>query len=1209
MNLDFSKLSPQDFQRLAVAAVRHILGSAADVCPYDPPYGVTDGGFDARIEGVITGVSGPWRLDAKRVANYTAARNELRKVLLRHNDMPLVFVISARVTDKQRTNLVELGRSNTPPVSIVVYDGARLEQALIDHPWLYDWFFTDRREVLLRPVLERGADVEVQRALLRSEAAAVEAALAKLQDVDAVIISGAPRADPVRVLRDIGARAPGLTRFDESAWLDASPHERLPAEVLRALGAAPERTLLLVQNAVVHSALLSRMRDMGVRVALAVYSEDVRDVSARLQGSHFDRIDLEAPSLAEIRDWAVTAGEPEATHQNERLTLWLRSPELLEAWRKDPRLASLWIADRSDPSALAATAWISLLNGPDWFTEPPQISRGRVTIEMLAKLVDGHFDWAQAIESAERQGLIRRTGGDVETWLPVSAGIAALVLGAWYQQRRADDAEQILSSLPLGFLADALAVLCGMGAILVGERICALIGTFDSEGQMNLLLLRPSIWSVHRELLSRALIELRSLLAGEYGEIFLGIIDHLVLSVRKYPELTCDGLALVAAAGRGGLTSRFVNRGVSGLCEFLVDPGQGAHYGDAADGLRWIAGRIREEPDEIHLRMGLSALHVWLRRRIRYEHADELGWSWDKGQWPTHPQVDRGFSAIQVLLSSLLETSDDTWFVALEALYDVDRGEGEGHPTQDRVLQDVMASLLARLSEPELEWYRRSAIEDLLNLVLLHPALYDLRRPWLEAMSAEPMYLLWRFTLQGGYFVAPSERLQAFDSGGPKQVLKEERGADMAMIERRHESFVESLLKCRPGLSELRRLLEDADRAPGRPKVSRGEGRHYQNPALLVIWARREPNVFRSVLAASDWKDWGESANSLLFSILRSSFGNDVREHLRTPPKQAEGYVEEMLAFVRDPSMATEQRGMMFLEILKSATWPETSLSVLHDLVVRCPGIYRAELGLWWVQIVVNKSRLDEMEVDRVLRALLLPPTEAPWPLEDLLARLRIFKEKWPIRDTHREEWILDAFERAYAHAPCRLDNDSTGWVVTLLMEKRPSRFWDIRWEGRDLYVPRDDATIMAVARAAPALDSYESRWAFDLLVRRLGAEGVAGEVRALPPTSDRRLEWLRARGMEITLLEAIVETLESLVFTDMPRAQENARRIASGLGTAGARLMPVRMLSDFPDHPPSPAADPIADAYHQKGEELGGSVGRLLIEMAGIHRRSAADW
>jgi len=365
MNLEFSKLSPQDFQRLAVAAVRHILGPAADVCPYDPPYGVTDGGFDARIEGTIAGVPGPWRLDAKRVERYSAARSELQKVLSRHSDLPIVFVIAARVKDQERTSLVELGKSHVPSVSIVVYDGARLEQAIIDHPWLRDWFFTDRREVLLRPALVRGIDVEVQRALLRSETRAVGAALAELENVDAVIISGTPQADPARVLREIGARAPGLARFDESAWLVASPHERLAAEVRRALGAVPERTLLLVQNAAAHSAILGRVRETGLRVALAVYSEDVGDVIARLHGTHFARIELEAPSLAEIRDWAVAAGEPEATHQNERLTLWLRSPELLEVWRKDPRLASIWITDRADPSALAATAWIALLNGPD----------------------------------------------------------------------------------------------------------------------------------------------------------------------------------------------------------------------------------------------------------------------------------------------------------------------------------------------------------------------------------------------------------------------------------------------------------------------------------------------------------------------------------------------------------------------------------------------------------------------------------------------------------------------------------------------------------------------------------------------------------------------------------------------------------------------------------------------------------------------------
>ncbi len=1212
MNLDFSKLSPQDFQRLAVAAVRHILGPTADVCPYDPPYGVTDGGFDAKIDGTIATVPGPWRLDAKRVEGYSAVRSELQKVLSRHSDLPIVFVISARLTDRQRTKLVELGKSHAPSVSIVVYDGARLEQAIIDHPWLRDWFFTDRREVFLRPALVRGVDVDVQRALLRSEARAVEAALAELQRADAVIISGKPRADPVRVLRDIGARAPGLVRFDESALLVASTHELLAAEVQRALGAAPERTLLLIQNAVAHSVLLDRLRETGLRAVLAISSEELGDVSARLHGMNFARIELDAPSLAEIRDWAVAAGEPEATHQNERLTHWLRSPELLEAWRKDPRLASMWITDRSDPAALAATAWIALLNGPDWFTGPVESSRGRVTVQLLRILINERFDWAQATDSAERLGLIRRTGGAVETWLPVSEGIAALVVDAWYHHRRADEADDILRGLSLEILADALAVLRRTIGGRVGERIRALIEMFEPGRQMGLLRLRPSIWSAHPELLSRALRELPSLLSGEYSEAFLGVVDDLVLSVREYPQLTCDGLALVAAAGRAGLTSQFANRGVSGLSESLIDPGQGARYGDAADGIQWISDRVREDPNEVHLTMALSVLRVWLRRRIRYEHVDELEWSWGEGEWPTHPQVDRGFSSIRALFSSLLETSDDTWFVALDGLHDIDRGEEGGHSEQARVLRGVMTNLLARLSEPELQWSRRAAIEDLLNLVLLHPALSDFRRPWLDAMSADRMYLLWRFTVHGGYLVDPPARLQAFESGGPQQVLKDESVTEQAVMDHRHESFVDTLLSRRPSSRELRRLLQDADRAHGGPHVSGRGARHYQNADLLVRWAKREPDVFRSVLTASDWNDWGENASSLLFSVLRSSFGDDVRTHLQTPPVRPEGYVVELLAFVRDPSSAAEQRGMMWLEVLKSATWLETSLSVLHGLVVHCPGIYRAHLGLWWVQIVVNKSPLDQAAVDQVLRALLRPPPEPPWPLEDLLARLNVSRKIWLIRHTHREAWVLDAFELAYTKAPCRVDSDSTGWVLRLLMKRRPSRFWGIRWKGwagaRGLYVPRNDATVMAVVRAAPALESIESRWAFDALVRGLGAECVAGDIHALSPSAERRVEWLRARGMDIALVEATVETLKSLVLTDMPCAEEAARRIASGLGTAGARLGVVHVLSNFPDHPPSLAPDPIADAYQQRGEEIGGRVGRLLIDMAATHRRTVAE-
>jgi len=507
-------------------------------------------------------------------------------------------------------------------------------------------------------------------------------------------------------------------------------------------------------------------------------------------------------------------------------------------------------------------------------------------------LIDERFDWAQATESAERLGLIRRMGGPVETWLPVSEGIAALVVDAWYQQRRADEADQILRDFPLELLADALAVL---RRTIAGrrERIRALVESFDPELQMRLLLLRPSVWSAHPELLARALCQLQSVLAGEYGEAFLGVVDDLVLSVQRYPQLTCDGLALVAAAGRAGLRSRFANRGIAGLSEILVDPGQGAHYGDAADGIRWIANRVRVEPNEVHLTMALSALHVWFRRRVQYQHADELKWSWRDGEWPIHPQVERGFSAIQALLSSLLETSDDTWFVALEALHDVARGEVGGHPGQNRVLQGVMSGLLARLSEPELQWNRRAAIEDLLNLVLLHPALSDLRRPWLEAMSADPMYLLWRFTIFGGHLVDPPARLQAFESGGPQQVLKEEWAAEQAVMEHRRESFVDALMARRPNSSELRRLLDDADRATGRPKVSRRHARHSQDADLLVRWARREPDVFQSVLTASDWNDWGENATSLLFSVLRCSFGDKVRAYLRTPPERSEGYVAE----------------------------------------------------------------------------------------------------------------------------------------------------------------------------------------------------------------------------------------------------------------------------------------------------------------------------
>jgi len=223
VKLPFEKMNPGDFQRLAVAALRHDLRDRARVIPYDPPHGVTDGGFDARVIGEIDGYSGTWRADAKRVPNYDRARQELRKVLNRHSDLPIVFVIAGRITDSERKKLVKLGTDNKPNVLISVKDGAWLDQVVAAHSWLEDWFFSDHRGAYLHPA-PFGAPSNVDaRYSLDSEITAATEAINALKTKAYIAIKNTPTSDAAQVLRTMQTRSTTLPRSTKQYGSDAIP--------------------------------------------------------------------------------------------------------------------------------------------------------------------------------------------------------------------------------------------------------------------------------------------------------------------------------------------------------------------------------------------------------------------------------------------------------------------------------------------------------------------------------------------------------------------------------------------------------------------------------------------------------------------------------------------------------------------------------------------------------------------------------------------------------------------------------------------------------------------------------------------------------------------------------------------------------------------------------------------------------------------------
>lgn len=244
--MDFNHLTPADFQRLAVAALRHDLRhSRVTVKPFDPPYGVKDGGFDARVDDAIDGHPGPWRVDAKRVDDYDGARDELVKLLTRHHDLPIVLIVGARLTEAQHNALIAVGAKHS--VKVDVRDGAWVEQVVIAHPWLHEWFFGDRRAAHLRPAALRSGESPT-RAALPSEVAAVDAVVAGTGEAPIVLLNAHPTADPDRVLVELGVRVTECKDVANAAWVDAD-HERLVDEVRRLLGDGIERTLLLVSDA------------------------------------------------------------------------------------------------------------------------------------------------------------------------------------------------------------------------------------------------------------------------------------------------------------------------------------------------------------------------------------------------------------------------------------------------------------------------------------------------------------------------------------------------------------------------------------------------------------------------------------------------------------------------------------------------------------------------------------------------------------------------------------------------------------------------------------------------------------------------------------------------------------------------------------------------------------------------------------------------
>jgi hypothetical protein len=1106
------ELTPHDFQRLAVDALRAHISPRQGVRVVDLGYGVADGGFD----GVLEEEEGRrWRIEVKSTGKFSKLRKELQSHLKEHSDLPTLVLCRLALKTAQRETLSKLRSS--PAVRI--HDGAEICSWLREHAWLARAFG------LGGPAWLHPADILKERPLPRltpSEREAVEQALELLStDPDLLVVHGPPGARPnvvVQVLahrltrvdpagRAVAVMEPGL--LDELGPLDV---QQLSLEQGRlrvlSVGSDPQRRDWVVTE--------QRLQPLLHRsgLALVVPARSPRNLTRAAHPARVVELALSVPSKAERRAFAEVAAGRKGM-DIDAWALWLEDIDHIDALSQPPGALEQLVWERGqDTAGRELAAWVALLG-----LVPSAV------VEPLGRLLGCSAPW-EVLQRLEAMNLLTRSD---EGFRPKGRALRGILSRVWLWDD-AFDRHRFRAQVESFEFEQHQDILRGLWAAATpgedadpaGTELEALLGTMDEDAQRQMLRHEPEAFAVTPATYRRALA-----LARE--EENLGSI--VIPAVRWQGQLAREALQLVVE-----IAPRVKN--ASRLARYTVDAANRIPSAAASEAMSGLVSQIEMGLSaEVGVPIAKGVLEVRLAATIEAQQNLPTGVQMGVRLWDEAIQaVGEAFQTAGDLLLAMLHHDDPAWREAgFECLGGAGKEKGFSTRSVDapvpktltHTLQHALreaAQIVASLRDrPERIRRERELIE-----LLRHRWAKDegSARVVAAAIARDPeSRLLHRLTAV------------LFDVPEPDRLVEGIKAAQVeARPNRTYEEDVQAIeawLATAPSAEQFRALLVDA------ATLSLAERNPFRGRALALLAERRRD--FFWPLIAEEWIHLPEEIQQCLVVPVIQVFGQEVADLVvENAAGCPSGLAARMTQYFADPLQVQGSEANRIMELARWILPAATVSRVLAQLAQHPHPAVRGSLE-WWLCRWAEKENPDPDLLSAAIRALVAPPHGLP-QLASFSARMRKDTHLWQIElGGVVESELLDALESYLPQMEAR--SDQLRWemqpLVARLFHARPSVVWQhpeaflSRYGDEEMLELVEPADALAVLRLLSAASWMRGSTAhlFDVLVARLDKATWQAEIRTLLEAGHvvAAAQWLSVRGLHTEGLELLSEILEAL--------------------------------------------------------------------------------
>ena len=1194
---DLSQLAPDAFQRLACALLRQVHGASA-VTAFDLGHGVNDGGWDARVDGMIDGVEGPWRVEVKHHRAVTEVRKSARKLVGRFPDESLMLITSARLSEEQRERLRDIDVVRWDARRWVVQDGGWVDQGLIDHPWLVDVFFGGDSRAPLLDLLGASDDAVADAKLtdprvwcegprFRSEDDAVAALVDALRANKIALLAPEPRSEPlavvvgaVRLLRE-EQLITGALWLAEPAWL----REFGLAGLRRKLGAGAERVLIVTDDADVHERI-AREPPGWLRAVLVCRDGRAEDLALRLGSTEAPApvVALRTPSGREEFDWAtVRFGD-----QIGRMVIEFGGVVPLRALRGDVRgvlswlsVAPPWVGPAEWTEAIETAAWVALLDlGSSVAGEvllPPKVTA--VMVATIAGLDE--VEARRRLHDATQLGLLRNDRepdsfpvvsprqSPASTWAVLRWNTGAAAFWSWIQTPRArawcEDAirsgrldEETLDRVPRR-IAERLPELAEEVRELLARPFEAMddvkkLACFRQGGLAPVVAVAE--WAV--EWTARAL---------KRGENLDGeLAERLVEVGERQPHLRRVVLVLLVGAAASGAWATPI-QGMSHTPGFNLSCAASRLLGGFrmlgpwspvdAGGLRELIGAVRSGLAAENRLVWSAVAQVLVRDWFRWPAPTERGFQW------TREALDEVWRDCAEVWASLIRGPElELQQAAVRVLHRRGlsvRRDGDGHDMVRRWLVDIVVPALFEVLDGDPEGVERLIVGALLGALLDHAPDAEDVVDWLErtALPVDLEAVAWTLGLR----VGPPHLetvVQAYQADAGARASEVYRGTDTWDPDARGVAATSLAKMLVERGVDVDRWLEALDAAQ---RAVLGAGMDYGSHTEVVeAWCTADASPFVS-LATERWGRLAPPLRGVVLSALAGARPAVIQSVFRGEGPQA-GFALGLARFLANPGSVPAEQARAWVDVVRRSHWGQRSVAVLHRLAASVGLSEKRTLLDWWEHGWRRvrdgaPNAPDARELHAVLRAILSPPVdEAVLLYFDRLAR-------WSGEGSAPPEWD-DAVLRAVLHV-YGLKRSSPSWlvpgsalgakVIAMLLRRDPSAFWSVCWrvfvepgEGFEAVVNETNlATFMQLVRSSPRTSH--------------GLYGINSTARSIPPGVMRGTSVVPGENVCTALLWAMGVEACRVLISNMD-VDDPDRHDLLALAPYGVELVPLFVAS-----------------------------------------------